>query len=72
VSIGALIRGVLGQFDPAYQAMAKISWGLVESVGDQSSYVSDLQSCLVDSITIMGKTIGTKRYFRTFCDRFVE
>ncbi|KAI8584232.1 hypothetical protein K450DRAFT_218778 [Umbelopsis ramanniana AG] len=72
VSIGALIRGVLGQFDPAYQAMAKISWGLVESVGDQSSYVSDLQSCLVNSITIMGKTIGTKRYFRTFCDRFVE
>jgi len=72
VSIGALIKAALGQFAPAYQSMTKVSWGLLETVGDQSAYVSDIQASLVNSVTIVGKTIGTKRYFRTFCDRFVE
>lgn len=72
ISIEALIKAVFGQFEPAYQSMTKISWGLLETVGDQSTYVGEIQNTLVNSVTIIGKTVGTKRYFRTFCDRFVE
>ncbi|CAM0142840.1 Vacuolar protein sorting-associated protein 53 [Umbelopsis sp. WA50703] len=72
VSIEALNKAVFGQFESAYQSMTKISWGLLETVGDQSTYVGELQNTLVNSVTIIGKTVGTKRYFRTFCDRFVE
>ncbi|RUP48667.1 hypothetical protein BC936DRAFT_144204 [Jimgerdemannia flammicorona] len=72
VCVRALVRGVQNRYDPCLNAMAKISWATMDSVGDQSPYVSNFQSCLAECVGMIGKMITNKRYFRTFCDKLVE
>ncbi|RUS20036.1 Vps53-like protein [Endogone sp. FLAS-F59071] len=72
ICVRALVRGVDNCYEPWLAAMARISWATVDSVGDQSSYVSKFQSTLTECVGIIGKMMTNKRYFRTFCDKHVE
>ena len=52
--------------------MIKLPWSVLDTVGDQSEYVSQLQDVVKRYVTVIGRTVANKRYFRTFGDRFVE
>ncbi|OAD79695.1 hypothetical protein PHYBLDRAFT_27506 [Phycomyces blakesleeanus NRRL 1555(-)] len=71
-SIDNITRSLEISCDVQLQQMARLQWGTMDTVGDQSDYVSQLQDTIKRYATIVGKTIANKRYFRTFSDRFVE
>ncbi|KAJ1972439.1 Vacuolar protein sorting-associated protein 53 [Dimargaris verticillata] len=71
-SIKSLIRGVESGCKPAFSAMVKIMWATVESVGDQSEYVTMIATSLRLSVGIIRRSLTNARYVRTFCDKFVE
>ncbi|KAF9114222.1 Vacuolar protein sorting-associated protein 53 [Mortierella sp. AM989] len=68
----ALVRAVESHYDPALQSMSKLAWATVENVGDQSEYVSMIQMTLKTCVGAIQELITNKRYFRTFCDKFIE
>ncbi|KAI1319351.1 Vacuolar protein sorting-associated protein 53 [Mortierella claussenii] len=68
----ALVRAVENHYEPALQAMAKLPWATIENVGDQSEYVSMIQQTLKTCVGAIQELITNKRYFRTFCDKFIE
>ncbi|KAF9581275.1 Vacuolar protein sorting-associated protein 53 [Lunasporangiospora selenospora] len=68
----ALVRAVESHYDPALLAMSKLPWGTVENVGDQSEYVTSIHGTLKTCVGAIQELITNKRYFRTFCDKFVE
>ncbi|KAG0305385.1 Vacuolar protein sorting-associated protein 53 [Dissophora globulifera] len=68
----ALVRTVESHYDPAMQAMSKLPWATIENVGDQSEYVSMIQATLKTCVGAIQELITNKRYYRTFCDKFVE
>ncbi|KAL1916446.1 uncharacterized protein VTP21DRAFT_5637 [Calcarisporiella thermophila] len=70
--IRALVRGIEQCYEPALSAMARIPWAQLELVGDQSDYVSIFQSTLSSCAVVVRRTISNNRYFRNFCDKFVE
>jgi hypothetical protein len=67
-----LVQAVENHYEPALQAMSKLSWGTIENVGDQSEYVSMIQGTLKTCVGTIQELITNKRYFRTFCDKFIE
>ncbi|CAG8705635.1 2645_t:CDS:10, partial [Acaulospora morrowiae] len=71
-TIKSLVRGVESCYEPALIAMTKIQWNNLDSVGDQSGYVTLFHSTLRSNVVIIHKDITNNRYFRTFCDKFVE
>lgn len=72
MGIKGLVRGITNCVDPALISMVKMSWGTVESVGDQSEYVSMIATLLTQSVTNVNRAFGSAKYFRVFCDKFVE
>ncbi|CAG8576657.1 10577_t:CDS:10, partial [Cetraspora pellucida] len=71
-SVRALIRGIESSYDPALVAMTKLPWSNLESVGDQSEYVTLFNRTMLSCVVGVHKDITNNRYFRTFCDKFVE
>ncbi|KAK3809950.1 MAG: Vps53-like protein [Benniella sp.] len=67
-----LVQAVENHYEPALQAMSKLPWGTIENVGDQSEYVSMIQGTLKTCVGAIQELITNKRYFRTFCDKFIE
>ncbi|KAI8060946.1 Vps53-like protein [Gongronella butleri] len=70
--IDVLIKQLHGAFDSSFQQMMRLGWGDYDTVGDQSSFISELQETATRAISMIGRSISNKRYFRTFCDRFAD
>ncbi|KAI9263263.1 Vps53-like protein [Phascolomyces articulosus] len=70
--IDSAVRSIEACCEPHLQQMIKLPWSVLDTVGDQSEYVSQLQDVVKRYVTVIGRTIANKRYFRTFGDRFVE
>ncbi|KAF9181642.1 Vacuolar protein sorting-associated protein 53 [Haplosporangium sp. Z 767] len=68
----ALVGAVENHYEPALLSMSKIPWATVEYVGDQSEYVSLIHGTLKTCVGAIQELIINKRYFRTFCDKFIE
>ncbi|XP_038221580.1 vacuolar protein sorting-associated protein 53 homolog [Zerene cesonia] len=59
--------------EPALQAMTKISWLHFDTVGDQSSYVTQIIMHLKNSVPILRDNLASSRkYFTQFCIRFAN
>ncbi|CAG8609266.1 4106_t:CDS:10, partial [Gigaspora rosea] len=71
-SVRALIRGIELSYEPALVAMTKLPWSNLDSVGDQSEYVTLFNRTVLSCVVGVHKDITNNRYFRTFCDKFVE
>ncbi|CAG8483524.1 16677_t:CDS:10 [Rhizophagus irregularis] len=71
-SIKALVRGIETCYEPSLTAMTKLPWSNLESVGDQSEYVTSFHNTLRLCVVSVHKDITNNRYFRSFCDKFVE
>ncbi|KAI9492204.1 vacuolar protein sorting 53 [Zychaea mexicana] len=70
--IDAAVRSIGYCCEPYLQQMIRLPWSVLDTVGDQSEYVSQLQDVVKRYATVVGRTVANKRYFRTFSDRFVE
>ncbi|ORX61759.1 hypothetical protein DM01DRAFT_1380582 [Hesseltinella vesiculosa] len=70
--IDVLVKTLNGNFDLLFQQMLRLDWSNYDTVGDQSSFITELQDVAARTIPMFGRTISNKRYFRTFCDRFAD
>lgn len=68
----ALVRAIENTLDNALVAMTKKSWATITSVGDQSEHITLIAKTLQVYIPILRKQITAPKYFRSFCDKFVE
>lgn len=59
--------------EPALTAMCKIQWSHVETVGDQSPYVSAITAHLKSSVPLIRDNLNASRkYFTQFCIKFAN
>ncbi|KAG1455215.1 hypothetical protein G6F46_007864 [Rhizopus delemar] len=70
--IDAIVKGMDHALEPYFLQMMRLPWGTMDSVGDQSDYVTSVMDIVKRYTSVIGRTISNKRYFRTFCDRFAE
>lgn len=70
--IDAIVKGMDQALEPYFLQMMRLPWGTMDSVGDQSDYVTSVMDIVKRYTSVIGRTISNKRYFRTFCDRFAE
>ncbi|KAK3017568.1 hypothetical protein RJ639_006635 [Escallonia herrerae] len=63
-----LVHGLETKFDAEMAAMARVPWGTLESVGDQSEYVNCINMILTSSIPVLGSLISPV-YFQFFLDK---
>ncbi|KAI8983955.1 Vps53-like protein [Mycotypha africana] len=71
-SIDAMIKYLEQAVDPQMSQMTRLPWGTMDSVGDQSNYISQMLDIIRSNVNIIAQLIANKRYFRTFHDRFAE
>ncbi|TPX31611.1 hypothetical protein SmJEL517_g05106 [Synchytrium microbalum] len=70
--VKALVRAMELVYEGPLNSASKMSWSAVESVGDQSKFVSQMATALGPSASIIKKTLTNHKYYRTFCDKFSE
>ncbi|KAJ3108471.1 Vacuolar protein sorting-associated protein 53 [Phlyctochytrium planicorne] len=72
VAIKSLVHMVEVAAEPSLTVMAKKQWASLESVGDQSEYVTQLGTQIISLVTLFRKTLSSSKYLRTFWDKFSE
>ena len=72
VALSCLVRGVENSLDPCLTTMIRRSWSTIESVGDQSEYVTQIAVSLSNIVQKIRKYLSSPRYFKSFCDKFTE
>ncbi|KAL6565339.1 HIT domain protein [Orobanche gracilis] len=66
-----LVHGIESKFDAEMVAMARVPWGTLESVGDQSPYVNSINTILTASIPVLGRLLSPI-YFQFFLDKLAS
>ncbi|EJW86688.1 hypothetical protein WUBG_02401 [Wuchereria bancrofti] len=67
-ALSVLVQDVESSCDAALQAMVKKNWNGVESVGDESLYVSSIRSHLRSSVPLIRDFfVDRRKYFAYFC-----
>jgi len=70
--IKALSKGMDAALDPAFLTMSRIPWSSLQAVGDQSEYVGSIIQTIAKTIPPIRSSLANSKYFRIFCDKFVE
>ncbi|KAK0081657.1 hypothetical protein PV325_011819 [Microctonus aethiopoides] len=71
--IQLLVQDLEAACDPALTAMTRVQWSAIESVGDQSSYVSTIVAHLRQTIpAIRDRLSSCRKYFTQLCVKFVS
>ncbi|KAJ3679789.1 hypothetical protein LUZ60_016067 [Juncus effusus] len=63
-----LVNGLETKFDAEMLAMTRVPWATLESVGDQSEYVNNINSILSTSIPVLASLLSPT-YFQFFLDK---
>lgn len=72
-SIQLLVQDLENNCEPALTAMMKVHWQSIETVGDQSGYVSKIVEHLHKSIPVIRDNLySSRKYFTQFCIKFVN
>ncbi|CAH2036373.1 unnamed protein product [Thlaspi arvense] len=66
-----LVRRLETKFDTKMEDMTRVPWGTLESVGDHSEYVDEINTILNNSIPVVGKLL-TPVYFQIFLDKLAS
>ncbi|XP_073040877.1 LOW QUALITY PROTEIN: vacuolar protein sorting-associated protein 53 A-like [Primulina eburnea] len=66
-----LVNGIETKFDVEMAAMTRVPWGTLESVGDQSEYVNNINTILTASIPVLGNLLSPI-YFQFFLDKLAS
>ncbi|XP_071790088.1 vacuolar protein sorting-associated protein 53 homolog isoform X2 [Asterias amurensis] len=71
--IQLLVQDLESACDPALSAMNKVNWAAIETVGDQSSYVTAITSHIKQTLPVIRDNLASARkYFTQFCIKFVN
>lgn len=68
----SLVRGVENILDSALITMTKKSWYTTTTVGDQSEHITAIAQSLSSVIPNIRKQLTSPKFFKSFCDKFVE
>jgi vacuolar protein sorting-associated protein 53 len=68
----ALVRQVEQECEGAWREMKNTNWSTMESVGDHSSYVSELLRAVNEKTAEILGLVVKQQYARAFCDNLVE
>ncbi|KAI9356191.1 Vps53-like protein [Zopfochytrium polystomum] len=71
-AIKSLVVMVETLTEPALTAMTRRSWGNIDSVGDQSEYVTQIGNTIVNAVNSLKSALTGPKYFKMFCDKFAE
>ncbi|XP_057294888.1 vacuolar protein sorting-associated protein 53 homolog [Hydractinia symbiolongicarpus] len=72
-SIQLLVQDLENACEPPLVAMVKVHWQSIESVGDQSGYVTAIVSHLRQTIPVIRDNLySSRKYFTQFCIKFVN
>ncbi|KAI7742047.1 hypothetical protein M8C21_030053 [Ambrosia artemisiifolia] len=66
-----LVNGLETKFDTEMATMTRVPWSTLESVGDQSEYVTNIKMILNGSIPVLGSLLSTV-YFQFFLDKLAS
>ncbi|KAI8851914.1 Vps53-like protein [Chytridium lagenaria] len=72
IAIKSLVHMVEVASETSLTAMTKRPWGTLESVGDQSEYITHLGSQIITLVTTFRRILSSQKYLRTFWDKFSE
>ncbi|KAI8373960.1 Vps53-like protein [Choanephora cucurbitarum] len=72
VCIDTIIKNLEQSIDSQMSQMTRLPWSTMDTVGDQSDYVSQILDIIKNNVGIVGKIVVNRRYYRTFSDRFAE
>ncbi|XP_049767266.1 vacuolar protein sorting-associated protein 53 homolog [Schistocerca cancellata] len=71
--IQLLVQDLESACEPALTAMSKISWQNIDTVGDQSGYVSAITSHLRQTVPVIrDNLVSSRKYFTQFCIKFAN
>lgn len=71
-AVRALVKKVEIECEPGWREMRNTRWSLLEEVGDQSTYVSELLRGVRSISTDILKLLHKQQYARAFCDNLVD
>ena len=71
-TVRASVRRVEVDIEPTWREMRNTGWSKMESVGDHSSYVGELQSKIKARTAEILGMLTKQQYARAFCDNLVE
>uniref|UniRef100_T1J5E2 Vacuolar protein sorting-associated protein 53 homolog n=1 Tax=Strigamia maritima TaxID=126957 RepID=T1J5E2_STRMM len=72
-SIQLLVQDLEAACEPALTAMGKIQWQSVNTVGDQSSYVSAITTHIKQTLPVIRANLApSRKYFTQFCIKFAN
>ncbi|KAI9684084.1 MAG: Vacuolar protein sorting-associated protein 53 [Trizodia sp. TS-e1964] len=71
-AVRLLVGKVETHCEPSWREMRNMPWSKLQSVGDQSSYVSELQQHISEKAAEILKLLNQQQYARAFCDNLVE
>jgi hypothetical protein len=71
-TVRILVRKVEIACEPSWREMRNTPWAKLESVGDQSTYVSELLRNVKDTSGEILKYLHKQQYARAFCDNLVD
>ena len=71
--LGLLVQELDASCDPALNTMIKMPWSTIDSVGDQSSYVTSIVNQMKQTIPLIRDNLASSRkYFTQFCIKFAN
>ncbi|XP_077995725.1 vacuolar protein sorting-associated protein 53 homolog [Glandiceps talaboti] len=71
--IQLLVQDLEAACEPALIAMNKITWSIVEAVGDQSGYVTAITTHMKQTVPVIRDNLASARkYFTQYCIKFVN
>lgn len=70
-AVRALVKNVELDIEPLWREMRNMPWGKLDSVGDSSSYVSEMCRVLRAKASEILQYIHIQRYKNSFCDNLV-
>ncbi|CAG9854453.1 unnamed protein product [Phyllotreta striolata] len=71
--IQILVQDLENACEPALTAMSKIQWQNVDTVGDQSSYITAITTHLKTNVPIIRENLSqSRKYFTQFCIKFAN
>lgn len=71
-AVRALVHSAEVDCDPAWREMRNVAWSKMESVGDQSGYVSVLLQRVNDRSKEVLRYLHKPQYARAYCDNLVD
>ena len=71
--LSLLVKELDASCDPALATMIKMPWSTIDSVGDQSTYVTAIVNQMKQTIPLIRDNLASSRkYFTQFCIKFAN